>query len=148
MYTTLMLTIALSVAAPKPKEEPKKEAPPKLDGEWAVLSISGGGPKKDDIASIRFTFADGKISIMEPSRKNPEQAAFTADYTKKTPEIDIRPGKPGAPNEEVVKGIFTIKGDELMICFLKGPGERPTEFKSDEKTNTVLITLKRVKMDK
>lgn len=144
---TMLLVVALGIMAPGPKEAPKKEAG-KLDGEWAVESIEG--ENKKDVANVRFQFVDGKVFIHEPKKAKPEEAAFTADYTKKIPEIDIRPGGAMAPPDApVIKGIFRITGDKLELCFAKGPkgAERPTEFKSDEKSGAAVITLKRVKAE-
>jgi uncharacterized protein (TIGR03067 family) len=147
MYTSFMLSLALTVAAPI-KEEPKKEMP-KLTGDWVVDSIVG--PEKKDAIGVKFTFTDDKVSIFEPQRKAPEEANYTADYKKKIAEIDIRPGRAAAAGmpEVVVKGIFEIKDDTLKIVFSHGPGaERPTEFKGDADKGIMLIVLKRVKAEK
>jgi uncharacterized protein (TIGR03067 family) len=145
MYPSLLLTVALSLMAPGPKEEPKKDAG-KLDGEWLVVTFEGGPEKKDGVASVRFQFTDGKIVVHEAGRDRKENAAFTADYTKKLPEIDIRPSIPGADNDKVVKGVFKITGDKLELCFSKGDSaERPTELKAVPEKGIVLITMKRIK---
>src|SRR5436190_1850730 len=91
--THLLLTLALTVAAPGVKDKEKDKAPQKLEGAWVVEKIEGKGDKKEGM--VTFAFADGKISIKEGDRDRKEDAAFTADPAKKPPEIDIKPDKSG-----------------------------------------------------
>jgi uncharacterized protein (TIGR03067 family) len=138
--THLLLGLALTVAAPGPKDKEKDKTPQKLDGAWVVEKIEGKGDKKE--GEVTFTFADGKISIKAGGRDRAEDAAYTADAAKKPAEIDIKPGK-----GQDVLGIYEIDGDTLKICFSAG-GARPTEFKADEGSRTILVVLKRSKGDK
>jgi uncharacterized protein (TIGR03067 family) len=146
MTTTLIVGLALTVAAPGPKETAKPA--PKLEGEWVVEKFEG--PKEaDPRGSITLRFMENRISIFEPKREKPEEADYTVDQTKKPAHIDIRPGQPGqAKNELVVYGIFTIDGDTLKLCFGKDGADRPTELKGDIEKGIMLITLKRVKEEK
>jgi uncharacterized protein (TIGR03067 family) len=136
--THLLLGLALAVGAPGQKE--KEKPAPKLEGAWTVEKIEGKGDKKE--GEVTFTFADGKISIKEGGRDRAEDAAYTADAAKKPAEIDIKPGK-----GQDVLGIYQIDGDTLKLCFSAG-GARPTEFKADEGSRTILVVLKRSKGDK
>jgi uncharacterized protein (TIGR03067 family) len=141
--TPLVLGLALTLGAPAPKkgDEP---APGKLEGEWVVESMEG--PKDAPPGTVTMRFADGKISIQEAKRERPEEAAYTADPTKKPAAIDIRPDR-GA-KVQVVQGIYEIKGDTLKLCFGRDGVDRPTEFKGDAEKGIMFITLKRVKSEK
>ena len=148
--TPLVLGLALAVAAPASKKS-DEPAPGKLDGGWVVESIEG--PKQDTPpGTITMHFADGKISITDPSRNGrSEEAEYTADLTKKPATIDIRPklaGGPGGGPDKAVLGILEIKGDTLQICFGRDMATRPTEFKGDPEKGIMLIHLKRVKPEK
>lgn len=141
MNATILLGLALAVAAPAPKETPKDA--PKLEGDWVVESFEG--EEKGPPGTITFRFADGKISIMEGKKEKPEEAGFTADLKKKPATIDISPDR---GKEKIVLGIIEITGDTMKLCFGKDGAERPTEFKGDPTKRTVMITLKRVKPEK
>ena len=142
--TALVVGLALTLAAPAPKKA--DEPPPgKLEGEWVVESIEG--PKDDTPpGSVTMRFADGKISIQDKKRNRPEDAGYTADPTKKPATIDIKPDR--GPQDNVVQGIYEVKGDTLRICFGRDGAARPTEFKGDVTKGVMLITLKRVKPEK
>jgi uncharacterized protein (TIGR03067 family) len=149
MTPSLLVGLALTVGAPAPKEAPKPA--PKLEGDWVVESFEPkeGGPPDNGPGSITMTITADKIMIKEGRREKPEEAAYTVDLTKKPATIDIRPGRAGGPGggpppDLVVKGILSIDGDTLKLCFTKD-GDRPTEFKWDADKHVILITLKRVK---
>jgi uncharacterized protein (TIGR03067 family) len=142
--TPLVLGLSLVLAAPAPKKT-DEPAPGKLEGEWVVESIEG--PKDDTPpGTITVRFADGKISIQEPKRQRPEEAGYTADPTKRPATIDIRPDR-GA-KEQVVQGIYEVKGDTLKLCFGRDGVDRPTEFKGDVEKGIMFLTLKRIKPGK
>ena len=146
MTSSLVVGLALTVAAPAPKDAAKPA--PKLEGEWVVEKFEG--PKEDSPpGSITLTFTENRISIFEPKRERPEEADYTVDLTKKPAHIDIRPHQGGpAKKEVVVYGIFAIDGDTLKLCFGKEGAERPSELKGNAEKGIMLITLKRVKADK
>jgi len=148
--TPLVLGLALTLTAPAPK---KSDDPPpaRLEGDWLVESFEGpkdGAPP----GSITMRFADGKISITDPTRNGkPEEVEYSVDLTKKLATIDIKPklaGGPGGAPDKVIQGILKIAGDELTICFGKDVADRPTEFKADAEKGVIVIHLKRVKPEK
>jgi uncharacterized protein (TIGR03067 family) len=142
--TPLVLGLALAIGAPAPKKS-DEPAPGKLEGEWVVETIEG--PKADTPpGSITIRFAGGTISIKEAKRNRPEDAAYTADATKKPAAIDIRPDR--GPKAEVIQGIYEVKGDTLKLCFGRDGVDRPTEFKGDAAKGVMFLTLKRVKSEK
>jgi uncharacterized protein (TIGR03067 family) len=146
MNSSLIIGLALAVAAPAPKDAAKPA--PKLEGEWVVEKFEG--PKAETPpGSITLRFTESRISIFEPKREKPEEADYTVDLTKKPAQIDIRPLQGGPANKElVVYGILAIDGDTLKLCFGKDGAGRPTELKGDVEKGIMLITLKRTKADK
>ena len=141
--TPLFLGLALAVAAPAPKKA-DEPAPGKLEGDWVVESTEPA--KEAPPGSITMRFADGKVSISEGGRERKETAGYTVDLTKKPATIDIRPE--GGPKEQLIQGIFELKGDTLKLCFGRDGADRPTELKADVEKRVMLITLKRVQADK
>lgn len=136
----LILGLALTVAAPAPKE---KSAPPKVEGDWIVSSFEGM-PKKIE-GETKFTFTADEIKIKEGARDRSEDAKYTIDWTKTPGEIDIMPAKKG-DKELKVLGLISVEGDDMKLCFAFGGGmERPKELKSDAGKGVVVIVLKRAK---
>ena len=147
MSTSLIVGLALAVAAPGPKDAAKP--PPKLEGEWVLERFDG--PKDAPPGAVTMKFTDNRITIVEGGvpggRDRNEEADYTVDLTKKPAHIDIRPTR--GKQDMVVLGLFAIEGDTLKLCFGFGGGqERPAELKADTEKGVALITLKRVKADK
>jgi uncharacterized protein (TIGR03067 family) len=137
---SLLLGLAVTVAAPGPKEPPKKE-PPTLVGDWVIDSLTIGAEKFAEIHGT-FTFKpDGKCESKLDGQKSFTTGAYTIDMKKEPPTIDLQEG-PDKPS----KGIFKIDGDTLTMCFPLTDSPRPTKFEAGESIN-VLMVLKRVKKD-
>ncbi len=136
-----LLTAVLVLAAPAPEKKDDET----IQGTWKVVSMDRGGEKapEDRIKGVTFVITDGLITIKDPKRE--EKANFKLDPTKNPRTIDITPEK---GKEEMVRGIYELKGDSLKICFNNPGGARPAEFASKAGTEQVLIVLERDKKDK
>jgi uncharacterized protein (TIGR03067 family) len=148
MQSTLLLSLAILVAAPGPKDPPKKE--PTIVGEWiGENATSGGMALPVPQGGINFTFtADGKLTVQEPgSGKAGDAGTYQIDPKKTPAEIDLIP--PGERNEPTILGIYKLDGDTLTLCFHQGgPGsERPKNFESPAGAKSMVMTLKRAKKD-
>jgi uncharacterized protein (TIGR03067 family) len=142
MYS-VMVGLALVVAAPAKKEGPKKEAP-SLVGEWYPESAVRGGKPDNPPAGTTIVFtADGKFLIKGPKRDNGEEAAYKIDAKKDPAEIDITPPEKG---ERGFTGIYKFEKDTLILCIAMN-SERPKAFASPEGSEAIIITLTRVKKD-
>jgi uncharacterized protein (TIGR03067 family) len=134
--TPTLLTLALAVAAPLPKDKPKAE-PGKLEGHWVVESYLAGGKVEAERAGMHLSF-DGK-SVVVAEEKGAD-VAYAARPKTDPPEIDLT-----AANN-LIPGIYKIEGDTLLLCFPKAGGtDRPKKFASPAGTTIVLMTLKRDK---
>jgi uncharacterized protein (TIGR03067 family) len=140
--TPMLLALSLTLAAPAPKEVPKKEAPTVV-GNWVPESlVMSGTPEKLD-AGMSFTLtADGKCLVKEGAG-DPDEMLYNIDPKKDPGHFDLRePGMQG----ELMKGIYKLDGDTLTIC-LSMKGDRPDKFESPAGSMNLLVTLKRVKKD-
>lgn len=145
MMNALMLGIALTVAAPIPKDAPK--TPAKLEGSWTIGEADATDDIKEKIGkdgAPTFTFEGGKVTITAPKGKGrTETADYNVDLTKKPATIDL---KPQAGNKDLtIFGILELSGDKLKLCFARDGKPRPTEFKSDKEKEIQLIVLTRIK---
>jgi uncharacterized protein (TIGR03067 family) len=145
MQMSLMLGLSLLVAAPAPKEVPKKD-PPSLIGEWVPESAILGGKNDPPPPGSSITFTkEGKCFVKEGGDAKPDSMSFTFDAKKDPAEIDISEPRAGM-GEKAIKGIYKIDGDTMQMC-LSIDGERPKAFASPAGSQSILITLKRVKKD-
>jgi uncharacterized protein (TIGR03067 family) len=146
MNATLLLGLAVAIGAPiKDKDVPKELS---IVGEWVGEKAEFGGmnlPVPDGGINFSFT-ADGKMTIREGTRPTPDAGSYTIDTKKNPAEIDLIPA-PGK-KEPTVQAIVKVDGDTMTLCFARGPGgttTRPAKFESPAGSQTVVITLKRVK---
>src|SRR5262245_60860344 len=147
MYSSVLTGLALLVAAPGPKDAPKKE--PTIVGEWVgEKAVSGGMDLPVPKGGITITFtADGVLTVVEGARARPDAGSYKIDAKKDPPEIDLIP--PDTKKEPTVLGIYKIDGDTLTLCFDRGGGgdKRPKKFESAAGDSMIVMTLKRVKKD-
>jgi uncharacterized protein (TIGR03067 family) len=139
MHALTFVVVGLSLAAPAPKDPPKKD-PPSIVGEWEAV---GGGPAALPDGWLTFTFTpDGKFFVAE-GRGHEEAGTYTADPKKDPAELDIRP-LPGRERPPLL-GIYKVHGNSLTLCMVPGHvGKRPTRFEVPAGSAVSLLTFKRV----
>jgi uncharacterized protein (TIGR03067 family) len=141
---SMVLALALLVAAPGPKDPPKKE-PPSIVGEWACTEcIAGGRPFPGEMLpmiGIRF-MADGKFKFRFGLEEG--TGTFTTDPSKDPAEVNYTSDKSGKGNH----GIYKIEKDVLILCATEGGGQRPTKFESPAGTRIMLLKYTRVEKKK
>lgn len=141
MHTTTVLTLALTLAAPAPKEAPKKETPA-IVGEWKCVAFVGGGKTwaGDALPEIVLKFtADGTFQQTARGKVDAE-GTYVIDPTKDLAEVDYKGSKVGKENY----GIYKVEKDILTLCVTENGGARPTKFESPDGTRVMLMTLERV----
>jgi uncharacterized protein (TIGR03067 family) len=144
MGPSLLISLALAVGAPG--KDPAGKDPPSIVGEWVgEKAVAGGKEKPVPEGGITFTFAaDGKLTVKEGPREKADTGSYKIDPQKSPAELDIIP--PEDKKEGPIQGIYKLDGDTLTICFGRGTGGgRPTKFESPEGSETILMTLKRMK---
>ena len=128
---------------PETKEAKRPEAAAddakEIQGTWKWVSGVING-EKDGLLPHTGTIVigDGKITPVDgPDAGQVGQYRLDASVSPKT--IDLT-----SPQGEVVRGIYSLSGDELRICMGKGPtAARPTKLDSTADPPTMLIVLKR-----
>src|SRR5215213_9650941 len=141
MNPSLLIGLALAVGAPA-KDPPKKAT--SVVGVWTIeKAVVGGREEAPSPPGTTWEFtADGKF-VMRLKGRGPREGSYTADLKRDPAEIDITPpGRDPKPGLGIVK----VAGDTLTLCYVGG-AERPARFESPERTQVILITLKRQKND-
>jgi uncharacterized protein (TIGR03067 family) len=131
----LLVALALTVAAPGPKDKP---AALDLAGEWEFTAYILGGKEVPSGDHVRFA-TDGTATIFGPPPEEKCVGEYTLNLKRSPATVDIVfPGAMGA-----ILGIVKREGDDLVLCF--GPADaRPTNFESPAGSGVRLLTLKRV----
>ena len=131
----LLVVLALTVAAPGPKDKP---AALDLTGEWEVTAYILGGKEFPSADHVRFG-TDGTATFFGPPPEEKCVGEYTLDLKRSPAKVDIVfPGAMGA-----IVGIVKREGDDLVLCF--GPTDaRPTKFESPAGSGVRLLTLKRL----
>jgi uncharacterized protein (TIGR03067 family) len=150
MQSALLFGLALTVAAPAPKETPKREAPG-IVGKWSLEKAELGGmalpaPPGAGIGDLSLTFnEDGTVIATKGGKAEPENTTYTHDPKKSPAEIDISEPRGGGKNM-MIHGIYKIDGETLTLC-MSPLGERPTKFESPAGGQVIMMTFKRIKKD-
>lgn len=109
-----------------------------IDGAWVVVSVEFAGQTVGELKGATLLLADGKKTFRMPQGAE-EEGAYTLDSTKTPKQIDATTvGKPG-----VVKGVYSLDGDTLRMCFAHQGGQRPDGFATQQGSDCLLMVLKR-----
>ena len=147
---TLLVTLALSTAAPLADEAVNAEMK-KLVGVWRAVSvIADGKPWTDDrVKAITIAIkADG--TWVEDDGKERFEGTLNIDPGK-SPKTANFVDKNGKSNDVTYLEIYEIDGDNLKLCFVSVPTgkestkERPSRFASEAGSGHCLCVLKREK---
>jgi uncharacterized protein (TIGR03067 family) len=116
-----------------------------IQGTWAYTSMEWNGRKlpAEQIKTSTITFDGDKFTIKRGDKvASAGTHKFDSTKTPKTFDATITEGE-GKGN--VLLGIYKLDGDTMTGCINLTGRERPTEFKTVEATETVLVVVKRAK---
>lgn len=148
------------IAPATSKSESAEEVLQRLAGNWQVVSIQNlpSGYDAEYIKKVTGRI-EGKVIKLSEGIGYFDQGEIRLDPTKSPKQFDLisldKAGKPrtikfssyGKEQERPVApvlGIYSLKGDQLMIALTDREGYRPTEFKASVMENTGgFVTVKR-----
>jgi uncharacterized protein (TIGR03067 family) len=111
-----------------------------LKGTWTIVSVVREGNANQEAEGGKITF-DGENITIETKDKH-HKGTYKLTPSKK--HIDITPGD-GPESGKVMRGIYSLKDDELKICLAGAEKERPGDFEAKADSGHHLVTLKREK---
>lgn len=145
-YRVMVLGVALTfgafgLAADDKKADDKKA----VQGVWMYESMEWNGKKVDaeQISMTTSTF-DGDKYTVKIGDKVTASGTFKIDPTKSPKTVDVTITE-GDGKGNVLPGIYKIDGDTLTTCINLQGADRPTEFKSAERSGVSLVVSKRIK---
>jgi len=120
------------------QSEPAAEADDakEIQGTWKVVSLVNEG-KLEDPPPMTFAIGGGKITTLEGPDAE-ESGQYRLDSTASPKTIDLI-----GPDAELLRGLYSLAGDELKICMGRPGTERPAKFESGPGSTTAIMTLKR-----
>ena len=136
----------LTVVTVGQDEELAKKDIERLRGDWEVLKIVDEGMlvALEGTRHPQVSF-QGNSVVLDKTGFFDRTDSFQLSPKANPKAIDITVGA-GDKKGKKVYGIYLLEGDNLKLCF-GSPVEkpRPTEFDTKEKSNTVLMVLRRIK---
>lgn len=101
----------------------------RIQGTWEFVTLTTGPRDSIDFSQERVTFR---------VRENSVAGTFALDSTTQPKHIDL--SFAGNPDGVLApQGIYKFQTDLLVICLATTDGFRPTEFKSAEKQNVIVL---------
>ena len=134
----------LATGGPARVEDEPKKAAEAFKGEWKVTTFQAAGIElpEDDLKKSKLSVDAEKMTLSGSGKDKVFE--FSLDPKAKPSTIDLRTTEGGM--EILLPGIYKLEKDQLSICFeFNVAGKRPKEFKSEEKTPTILLVMEKVK---
>ncbi len=114
----------------------------KLTGKWVPIEavLNGTPVEKDTLDTVLLTIDGEKYTSRMGDRIT--EGTLKVDESKSPALMDVvRTRSDG--EVATIPAICEIKGDTLKICYAMGTTARPTEFKSEADSGTLLVTYKK-----
>src|SRR5262249_40916139 len=125
----------------------------KLQGTWMATAMvhNGKAAPKEIVEKVSLTFNgdkvefDGPMASAKGEKPTKPEFKFKLYSSKKPKSIDML-ALAGKFKGQTQLGIYELDGDELKLCLPNQEGKvRPSEFQSLERSDLVVISLKRSK---
>ncbi len=129
-HAILVVLLTGTCLTAQPADEAVKKEMKLFQGKWEALSAQAfdGKPPTDVelqlmsliIEGDKFTMKTGSLDV---------KATFTVDPTKKPKQIDVYFGE---GKDNVMRGIYEVKGDTRKSCFAEPGKNRPDKFRKEK----------------
>ena len=139
----LIVLIATSLIAEEPaRQNALQRDTTRIQGTWRCLDLEANGAKAPQlvVAALKLVFKDDTLSF-KPGEPGFTNYSFRIDPTTKPAHFDITHAA-GSKKGKTTKGIYSLNGDQLTICFSEG-NDRPKELTAKPESGQVIFSLKR-----
>lgn len=138
ILAVLFLVAAVSSARADNKAELKA-----LTGQWAVADAEVDGKKvTETFKALELMIENGTYAVKLGNEA--DKGTITVDAAKKPKAMDIA-GTEGPNRGKTYLCVYELKDDTLTVCYSLDFKTRPTDLKTAEKSNRMLIVYKRKK---
>lgn len=117
-----------------------------LQGTWQLHSQEHGGKKSPmkEVASITLEVKEAQFTVRDGLEVKEDAAVQVLRSKSKPASIDIKITA-GPDLDKIIKGIWKLERDNLIICLAEPGKERPKEFAGKEGTGHTLLGFTRAK---
>jgi uncharacterized protein (TIGR03067 family) len=138
---SLALAVVLAMTAASAEENGDASAKDlrSLQGIWQMQRAIHDGRKEsaDEVAKVRLVIEGKKLTMYYGPYTG--DGAIAIDTDARPPAIDLALTK--GPQE---KGIYSVDGDRLKLCFARSGNSRPKDFDSKPGSGTSFMVFRRV----
>jgi uncharacterized protein (TIGR03067 family) len=145
------LCLATAGGCEKPDPALMKELA-QLEGIWTILEARHAGEVVEQSEPEEFEFKGGKLLIARKGDRAPIVMTLRLDISTDPKLMDWTTDPKGRfdDTDKFAEGIYKLDSDRLTVCYHVrdnrfAKGNRPTEFKSLEGSDAMLLILKRAK---
>jgi uncharacterized protein (TIGR03067 family) len=113
-----------------------------LDGVYKATQavMNGDDLPEGDLASITVTFKGNTYAVEADGFS--DSGTYTVDSSKSPALMDFKPTN-GPAAGSTVKGIVSVEGDTVKLCYAGDGGARPEKFESSSGSGRVCMTFKK-----
>jgi RNA polymerase sigma factor (sigma-70 family) len=130
-----------NTTAPASREIPETAEPKNdrvaIQGRWKVVAVEIDGWNEPAVGAVAARITADRFVLKY--KDSLDEFTYKLDQTHKPKHIDCEKEATG------MKGIYHLDGDRLVLCFGAEKAKRPTEFKTEPKSNLYLLVLQRDK---
>jgi uncharacterized protein (TIGR03067 family) len=145
------LCFATAGACEKPDAALRREVA-RLEGTWTLLEARHAGEVVEQSEPEEFEFKGGKLLIARKGDRTPIVMTLRLDLSTDPKLMDWTTDPKGRfdDTDRFAEGIYKLDSDRLSVCYHVrdnrfAKGNRPTEFKSPDGSDAMLLILKRAK---
>jgi RNA polymerase sigma factor (sigma-70 family) len=121
--------------------EPSQEET--IQGSWVSESTVRDGKTLEQSKGATFKFGKDTLMILyEGGRLEPGTHKYKLGTSDMPKTIDLKTTRPNG-KEMASKGIYSLKGDTLIICLAEPGAHRPTDLRARADSRTTLVVLRR-----
>jgi uncharacterized protein (TIGR03067 family) len=142
-------SLCLATAGADKADPMLKKELARLEGVWTISEARHGGEVVEESEPEEFEFKAGKLIVRKGDRA-PITLTLRLDLSTHPKLMDWTTDPKGkfSDGEKVAEGIYKLEGNTLTLCYHVrdnrfAKGNRPTEFKSAEGSDAMLVIFRR-----
>jgi uncharacterized protein (TIGR03067 family) len=145
-WAAVLVLAAVVGADDKNKADKSRGDKDKVQGTWMVTRGEEGGQKvsAETLKGTTVVFKEDYMTVKDRADNKTWVVVFQMDASKKPKEITMTLTT-GKDKGKISKGIYSLEGDVLKLCYAMPGYDRPTSFSTKKDAEQHCFILKRGK---